>query len=265
MRIYLLSDIHLEVFTDRRESYRPSLDGIDVVVLAGDIDKGPRALAWARRTFPCRVVYVAGNHDYWGEHLQKMQAKLREASDDRVRYLERDEAIIDGVRFLGATAWTNFACLGDVNLGKLVSRSTMTDYQRIRAGSGYGPFRTEHWEAENAAARLFFCEKLSENFAGPTVVVTHHAPVLEHAHNYVPTMYDRRNGIAGLDASYCNNWRDLVFGDPAKGIKPPAAWLWGHTHEAIDKVVDGVRLASNPFGWGDYEETGFNPELVIEV
>ena len=37
----------------------------------------------------------------------------RAAQDDRVRVLDRDEVILSGVRFLGATMWTDFAATGN--------------------------------------------------------------------------------------------------------------------------------------------------------
>lgn len=41
-------------------------------------------------------------------------------------------------------------------------------------------------------------------------------------------------------------------------------WIFGHTHEAVDEVVNGVRFVSNPRGYPT-EETGFRPDLVVSV
>ena len=72
MRIHLLSDLHLELSPSRRTAFKPEVLDADVTVLAGDIDKGPRVLEWARSTFPGRVLVVAGNHEFYGGHLQRM-------------------------------------------------------------------------------------------------------------------------------------------------------------------------------------------------
>ena len=72
-----------------------------MVILAGDIDVKARAVEWARQSFSGPVLYVPGNHEFYGGHLTHTLQKLRAAQDDRVRVLDRDEVILAGVRFLG--------------------------------------------------------------------------------------------------------------------------------------------------------------------
>lgn len=63
MRIRVLSDLH-------REFDPVPLPEVaaDVVVLAGDIDRGVEGVTWARRMFPeTLVLYVAGKHEHYGE------------------------------------------------------------------------------------------------------------------------------------------------------------------------------------------------------
>ena len=60
MRIRVLRDLH-------REFGHVNLPEVtaDVVVLAGDIDRGTKGVAWARQAFPdVAVLYVAGNHEH---------------------------------------------------------------------------------------------------------------------------------------------------------------------------------------------------------
>lgn len=65
MRIRILSDIHIEF-----EPYRPSEVEADLVILAGDIGVGLDGIRWAQRHFPdLPVVYIAGNHEYYGHSL----------------------------------------------------------------------------------------------------------------------------------------------------------------------------------------------------
>jgi len=53
----------------------------DVVVLAGDIDRGTKGVAWARQAFPdMPVLYVAGNHEHYDERIGCLHEKLREAA-----------------------------------------------------------------------------------------------------------------------------------------------------------------------------------------
>src|SRR5690606_18931361 len=98
MRIHLLSDLHNEF-----ELYEPASVNADVVVLAGDIDVGVKGIKWAREAFDCPVLYVPGNHEFYNGHLVNTLRKMREASCERVRVLDRDAVTLGGVRFLGAT------------------------------------------------------------------------------------------------------------------------------------------------------------------
>jgi hypothetical protein len=59
--------------------FTPPEAGSDAVVLAGDIHTGHNGLKWALNTFPDRpVIYVLGNHEFYGQKLQKLIWELRE-------------------------------------------------------------------------------------------------------------------------------------------------------------------------------------------
>ena len=61
MKLHILSDLHLEFST-----FQPPPTDADVIVLAGDIDKGNKGIYWARETFPAKpILYVPGNHEFY--------------------------------------------------------------------------------------------------------------------------------------------------------------------------------------------------------
>jgi predicted phosphodiesterase len=130
MKIHLLSDLHLEF-----ENFVPEVSDADVTVLAGDIHLRTRGVEWAKQTFKGRVLYVPGNHEYYGGNLGKTLVKMSDAGDDRVRVLDCERVDLDGVRFLGATAWTDYAATGDPLTAQMDARETMTDFRKIRTGS----------------------------------------------------------------------------------------------------------------------------------
>ena len=109
MKIRVLSDLHLEF-----HAWTPPPADADVVVLAGDIHVGVGGIEWAREQFPTTpVIYVVGNHEFYGGQLNEVLAALREAADRLGVYLlDSDELVLDGTRFLGATLWTDFALYG---------------------------------------------------------------------------------------------------------------------------------------------------------
>lgn len=91
MRIRILSDLHLEFLY-----WTPPQAEADVVVLAGDIDVS--GLHWARHHFPeTPVIYVPGNHEYYGSRMQDTLSALREAAARLgVHLLDGDDLVLDG-------------------------------------------------------------------------------------------------------------------------------------------------------------------------
>lgn len=96
MRIHVLSDLHLEF-----SPFAPQVTAADVIILAGDIHVKGRGVPWARQAFEGPVLYVPGNHEFYGGHLSHTLASMRAEADTRVRVLERDDVVINGTRFLG--------------------------------------------------------------------------------------------------------------------------------------------------------------------
>lgn len=245
MRIHLLSDIHLEL-----APFSPAVRDADLVILAGDINVKARGVAWAQGVFPGAVLYVPGNHEYYNGHLTRTLEKMRQAADVRVRVLDQDEVIFGGVRFLGATGWTGYTSTDNIGLAAWDAKEQMRDFKKIRIGPTFRKPRTADFAEASGRARTWLAKKLSEPIAGPTVVVTHHAPSLRSLAN---------DGAAGshLDASYANAWDDLM----GPGV---TLWVHGHTHVPVDYDVAGTRVVSNPRGYPG-EDTGFDPTLVLDL
>lgn len=241
MKILIYSDLHLE-FAD----FQPAVDA-DLVVLAGDISVRGHGVAWANESFTCPVIYVSGNHEYYKGHYPKTLHKMQAAAGGHVHVLDNQSLVIGNVRFLVATAWTDFTATGDYRAAMRESQEWMTDFKRIRTGEGYRKLRPTDLIALNIASRKFLSTELAKGFAGKTVVITHHCPLEEVT----------GAGHEGhLAAAYYNHWDDLVA--------QADVWIFGHTHQAVDTVVSGCRVVSNPRGYPG-EQTGFNRELMIEI
>ena len=98
MKLNILSDLHLGLGA----MDRPRNDA-DLVVLAGDLGRPAAAAEWALG-FDKPVLYVLGNHEFYGGSIDGTISEFRRlVAGTQVRLLDRDEAVIDGVRFLGAT------------------------------------------------------------------------------------------------------------------------------------------------------------------
>ena len=245
MRIHLLSDLHNEF-----SPFTPEVLDADVVILAGDIDVKTRGVEWAKKTFSGPVLYVPGNHEFYGGHLSQTLEKMRLAQDDRVPVLDRDEVIISGVRFLGATMWTDFAATGNPPIASFSAQPAMNDFRQIRT-ENFRRIRPTDLIVEAVKTRDWLRTKLAEPFEGQTVVITHHAPLLR-------SLQDNPYAGGHTDAAFANQWEDLMGGEHV------ALWVHGHSHNATDYDVAGTRVVCNPRGYPN-EETDFDPGLLLTV
>lgn len=248
-RMLILSDLHLEM-----HDYAPIQEGYDLVVLAGDIHTRDRGVAWAQRSFSTPVVYVPGNHEGWGTHWQKNIDKMRRMSEgSHVHVLDCRAVEIQGVRFLGATSWSNFshwpdqrAAMAAAGEGAGAYSPGAKDYRHIRT-AGYRrivPADTATWSTQ---ARAWLQHALAQPFDGPTVVVSHHPP----------TALSLPNGVAtALDASDANDWDQMILD------LSPDMWIHGHTHHPVDYLLGRTRMFSNPRGYPG-EHTGYRDDAII--
>lgn len=250
MRIHVLSDLHLE----QAASGPPGVDA-DVTILAGDIAGGTRGVEWARTWAGGRpVIYVAGNHEFYGRSLPGLIGELREAAaGSSVRVLENDELILDGVRFLGCTLWSDFDFDGPERRAQAmkVCERAVNDYEHITFGPQARTLTARDTRMLHLSSRRWLATRLAHGHAGPTVIVTHHAPLIR---TRPPQPILRL--LAGAFASDVTE----LMGADRVGL-----WIFGHTHRAADLELGGTRIVSNPRGYPHEPVTEFDPARVIEL
>ncbi|MSQ70501.1 MAG: serine/threonine protein phosphatase [Betaproteobacteria bacterium] len=243
MRIRLLSDLHLEV-----HPFVPPPMNADVVVLAGDIHNGARAIEWAKRTFDVPVLFVPGNHEYYdGEFRSVDTALAAAAAGSHVELLNCGERILAGVRFLGCSLWTDYSLVGEAARPRAIEQSRKLNPDHMAIGMGTGKFSPEDAIALCRSHRAWLEGRLAEPFPGTTVVITHFAP--------------HPGSIAPAYAGHPANPGFVVDLESMMGRAP--LWLHGHTHTAFDYNVAGTRIVCNPRG-NPGEQTGFREGLVLE-
>lgn len=242
MKLQIYSDLHNEF-----SRFEPPTSDADVVILAGDIDIKSRGVSWANGTFQCLVIYVCGNHEYYGGHIGHTLRKMKDAALPHVHVLENEMLILDGTRFLVTTAWTDYSATGDVVAAKRLAWDSMNDFLAIRADLDYRRLRPDDLVAKSMRAHRWLTQELNRPFDGKTVVVTHHAPVLDHLGDDHP---------GHLAAAYANDWSEL--------LSKSDLWIHGHTHFAADFLKNGCRVISNPRGYPG-QSTGFDPECLVVV
>ena len=255
-RIWILSDLHSDVY----DWTWPTPPEHDVLVVAGDArERLPRALAWLRETAPTSapIIYVPGNHDAWRCRWPRDLGPAHDqARDLGINLLAEGESVeIAGTRFIGATLWSDFAI--NPRLTALArsdyDQGLMRDRQRITTTiwGGYSRWLSRDAIASHRQHQAAIRDQLAQPFAGPTVVVTHHAP---HPHSL------RGGGWSEpLDGAYASDVSDL-FG----GADAPALWIHGHVHETRDYRAGETRIVCNPRGYGT-ENPAFHPTLTVTL
>ena len=170
------------------------------------------------------VIYAAGNHEFYGQQHPKVIQELRRLSrGTSVHFLENQAVVVAGVRFLGCTFWTDFQLFGRKRRQAALMEAglRMSDYRRIRLGRAeryrkLRPTDTEYWHRRSLN---WLREILTQPFAGPTVMVTHHAPDPRS----IAADYARPDYVGDLiDAGYASrvspptcSWRPSICGSTA--------------------------------------------------
>jgi len=249
----ILSDVHLSSGPLKL----PDTDA-DLVILAGDLGRPKAAASWASG-FAKPVLYVAGNHEFYGHSIAGTIKELKQAcAGTNIRVLDSDEVIVGGVRFLGTTLWTDFGLFGEgAKRAAAVEEAvrSMRDFSRIRLGETSAVcFSPADATALFTIQAAWLASKLAEPFPGQTVVITHHAPSRRSIH---PRFADSL-----LNACFVSDAERLVDG------RRTSLWIHGHTHDSFDYVLNGTRVVCNPRGYardGVNENRRFDPNLAIEI
>ncbi|WP_368642430.1 metallophosphoesterase [Castellaniella ginsengisoli] len=248
LRLHILSDLHLS----QQGLILPEVQA-DLTILAGDIARPRAAMEWASG-IPRPVLYVPGNHEFYGGSIPHVRAELAEqAQAHGIRLLDQQAVVIDGVRFLGATLWTDFELFG-AELREMAMERTaefMRDFQVIRNGDG-SRFTPQDAAALFRAQYDWLDTQLDTPHAGPTVVITHHAPNMRSVHP--------RFAESILSAGFVSECASL--------LGRADLWIHGHTHDSFDYTVYGARVLCNPRGYcrdGVNENPVFDPGLCISV
>jgi hypothetical protein len=271
MRLLIYSDLHLDAnhFSPILEDGTRADANADMVVLAGDIDEGTRGIRWARETFPDkRIVYVAGNHEFYGGHFTRTLDDLREAANTfDIDFLEADGMDAGGVRFLGCTLRTDFLLLNSSYKEPytLRAKAAMNDYRMIKISrlpenlphgsiSGSKLLTPELTALRHRGSVDWLDRKLKKGIPEKTVEITHHAPHI----NSIPMPYKSDP----LSAAYASDLTRLMGRS--------ALWVHGHVHSSFDYMVNGTRIITNPRGYALKQNSGnensdFNHDLLVEV
>lgn len=272
MKAWVISDIHTVPLDYYRA--RIAIPDADICICAGDTTDTIYTtldflLAEIASKMP--VVTVLGNHDFYRSSIDRALEVATERLDGtNVHLLENGTTVLSGVRFIGATLWTDFEVPhGTQDNGPELSLEArrdlafhicirdIMDFRQIYRSDERKPGETglitvEEMIRRHKTSRAYIEGELAKPFAGKTVVLTHHAP-----------------SPRSLHPAYQGNPTNAAFAsDLTETIRDGRPWYWvhGHIHHFSDYTEGHTRVLCNPKGYRhELGTSGFRPGFVIEL
>jgi predicted phosphodiesterase len=273
VKIQIISDTHLEFRGDNfKKIVKPSAP---ILFLLGDIcacgcdsdfETYKKFINYLSPKFD-HIFHISGNHEYYtsGNHnigindtIPGIDAKIRNFVKpiSNVHYLNNNTARIKiGVKnyvFIGTTLWSSVS-----PENRKYVQSHMNDYCQI-----YMPNDDYKKDKTQKPVRKYNIDDMSKfhqksvryikkemKTIGPKdvcVLLTHHKPVRDKDPKDIITQ------------AYESDLVNVI-------IKPPIKLAaHGHTHEKYDKIVNNVRIVSNPKGYIG-EHTKYDDSFTVDV
>jgi predicted phosphohydrolase len=183
------------------------------------------------------IVYVTGNHEFFGATISKVEANLKLAFDGhpKIHYLEKTTFELDGVLFLGTTLWTGFNAYNYF----LQSRSEenaqfgVYDFKVIKQDNGL--FQTYHCKQKYHENCAWMRSTLQEADSKITIAVTHFPPSPDLSHG--------RIAIDTLSNYFQTDCYGMLLSHH------PDYWIYGHNHWSDEKEIGTTTFMSNQPGY----------------
>ena len=266
LKALVFSDLHLKF--NRTSNFHIVIpDDVNIIIVAGDVtDPASESIYWLQENIAspnCPVIFVAGNHEHYGQIYEESMELGRVAASKckDVHFLENNEIVLNGVRFLGCTLWTDHKLYGNVEESSKYALLRLNDYRLIHTAKN--PHEIARWTPEQTSQihedSIHWLEnRLKEKFDGKTVVLTHHCPhPLSIATEYLGDK---------LNPAFTSDLSTLIT------TYQPDFWFHGHTHANFDYIVPNTktRIICNPRGYirrgtNEVENPHFKDNLTIEI
>lgn len=251
-KLWHLTDLHL----DTGKLKLTKFPECDYVIITGDLAAklGGWPIIESLLSKGNIVLFILGNHEYHSEAKKGIVTmreieerwKKKEKEYDNFHVLINDTVIFEDIRFIGGTLWTNFNNMDKKTKEEFSEmRDSVKVYKSFR-GSGYSRrggvnVTVDDIYEKHKETVKYFESELSKPFNGKTVLLTHHAPLLES----IDTRYKddfESNGCYVSDLSY-------LF----KQYKIDALFH-GHIHQSKHYYYGNTLVTCNPRGYKMYNE-----------
>ncbi len=128
MSVFAIGDLHLSLGCDKpmdifrgwdnyvdrlTENWNRVVSDSDTVIIPGDIswamtlDGTKQDFEYINNTLKGDKIILKGNHDYWWNTASKMNAFLAENGFDRIKILNNNAYLVEGICVVGTRGWIN--------------------------------------------------------------------------------------------------------------------------------------------------------------
>lgn len=244
----IISDLHLEHGT---KFVLEKIEGVDFLILAGDIGSYKSHLPFIKDcASKYKVLYVLGNHEFYGYTLKEVRDFWKSVELENFYFLDNSSVIIDGIKFIGSTLWTNFDNENPFVI--MDAYSKITDYKKIIA-SDNSDFISPYDILEEFKESIDFIKKEIDITADfKKVVITHHAPSVESVNEkYLQNYHNLKNNYY-----YTSDLDNLIL------YSDISLWIHGHMHTSSDYILGDTRVICNPHGYPKEQKSDFEIKII---
>jgi len=253
-RIQFISDTHIEFYRHQEEYHDLVASSKETrcapyLALLGDIgvcaEKGRDK--YIQFLHHCAAVYdkvfvLLGNHECYRTTYANAKSVALEAVGTcpahNIVFMDKSEIVVDGVRLLGTTLWSHVP-----DHAAMAVQSCLNDYNLIVRDDDKALLTVKDTNKIHRDEVAWLEERLNDPAMAeiPTIVMSHHAPVIDMGSSN-PEYF---KGL--VNHAFCTDLRHL--------LGKCAYWLYGHTHCFHAMCIPGTvpnkasYVLSNPAGY----------------
>jgi hypothetical protein len=154
--------------------------------------------------------------------------------------------MLDGIRFIFTTLWSSISPENQWHM-----HHNMSDFRVIKFNNEI--FSIYDFNALHEECKSFLLQELNKEFAGKTVVVTHHVPTLLN--------YPSRYKTSVLNQAFAVEMFDLIEDSSID------FWIYGHSHmNTPEFMIGNTHLLTNQLGYvSHFEHQQFQKDRIILI
>lgn len=269
MKIQLVSDVHIEMYRDEIDPMTFVEPTGDYLALCGDIgspgnEKQCKRYKKLLETYSQHFKHVfvlTGNHEYYAPGFKKPGESKPTVAEidtlinnickafDNVTFLQMKSVIIEGVKIIGATLWSEVtnvpAVAGGLNDYRMIYVENEDVQPKKKKQRTLQVPDTCAWHKEHLEYILKEIKSAREENM-PCVVFSHHCPVYEQSSHpkYI---------TSPIYSAFATDLKHMFESKEFDHVK---LWGYGHTHYNASRIVGKTLIEANQKGYFFEKELG---------